>query len=199
MKIATIAIAASLIGGAAFAGGPVVPAPEPVPAPVVAAPVAAVSDWTGFYAGLQYGQGSADLSYSDLSADIGDFDAFGLHAGYLRDLGQFVLGGEVDYNRVEPDDTNETGDLWRLKGRAGIDAGRFLPYITIGYAHLSADDLSESAFLYGIGADFKVTERFTLGLEYTKQEFKDVLEDEIGVSGLDLDADLVQLRASYHF
>ncbi len=203
MKISLIALIASVSASAAFAGGinEVVYEPQPVAvAPVVVAPV---SDWTGFYAGAQYGQGSADVEGFGISVDAGDFDAYGLHAGYLRDFGQYVLGGELSYDRVEPDEGGEDGDLLRLKARAGADLGRFLPYITIGYGRLSADvegeDLSEDGFLYGIGADYKVTDAISLGLEYTKQDFKDVLEDETGVSGIDLDADLIQIRASYHF
>jgi outer membrane immunogenic protein len=33
----------------------------------------------------------------------------------------------------------------------------------------------------------------------TRSSFSDVLEDELGTSGVDLDADLFQLRASYRF
>lgn len=61
--------------------------------------------------------------------------------------------------------------------------------------NVDADDLSETAFTYGIGADFKVTERVTLGAEYTRQDFDDVND----VSGLDLDTDMVQVRASFRF
>lgn len=38
--------------------------------------------------------------------------------------------------------------------------------------------------------DFKPTERFTVGAEYSKQDFSDVA---------DIDTDMVQLRASYRF
>ncbi|WP_042251260.1 outer membrane protein [Paracoccus sp. PAMC 22219] len=193
MKLAFATLGASLFAVTAHAGGYVAPVVEPAPAPIVTPVVTNVSDWSGFYAGLQYGQGDADVSFDGDSVSD-DFDAYGLHAGYNRDFGQFVLGGELDYNRIDLDDAGE-GDLVRLRGRAGYDLGRFLPYVSLGAAHIDADDLSETAFTYGIGADFKVTERVTVGAEYTRQDFDDVAD----LSGVDLDTDMVQLRASFRF
>ncbi len=199
MKKVGYAALASLIAGGAYAGGyvpPVVEQPVAVPPPVT---TVSDSDWTGFYAGLQYGKGSGDLGNRGALADFGDYDGYGLHAGYQRDLGRFVLGGELDYNKISPDENYDDGDLTRLRLRAGADMGRFLPYVTLGAAKISVDDFSETGLTYGLGADFKVTERFTVGAEYSRSDFKDVLEDETGISGRDLDTDLVQLRASYRF
>lgn len=193
MKLAFATLGASLFAVTAHAGGYVAPVVEPAPAPIVTPVVTNVSDWSGFYAGLQYGQGDADVSFDGDSVSD-DFDAYGLHAGYNRDFGQFVLGGELDYNRIDLDDAGE-GDLVRLRGRAGYDLGRFLPYVSLGAAHVETDDLSDTAFTYGIGADFKVTERVTVGAEYTRQDFDDVAD----LSGVDLDTDMVQLRASFRF
>lgn len=189
MKFIPAAVAAVLVSGAAHAGGYVAPVVETAPAPVVTP----VSDWTGFYAGLQYGQGDAELSFGGESVSE-DFDAYGLHAGYNRDFGQFVLGGELDYNRINLDNS-DNADLVRLRGRAGYDLGRFMPYVSLGAAHIDGGDLSETAVTYGLGADFKVTERFVVGAEYTRQDFDDVLD----VSGADLDTDMIQLRASFRF
>lgn len=197
MKLLTATTAAFICAGSAFAGGfvPSVVAVEPI---IVA--TAPGNDWTGFYAGLQYGQGSLDLEFeNDGSVDAGDFDAYGVHAGYLHDFGQYVLGAELDYNRIDVDDADENGDLLRLRGRLGADLGRFMPYITAGVARISAedegDDFSETGFTYGIGADFAVTNNFTIGAEYTKHNFSDILDTD----GVDLDADLIQIRASYRF
>lgn len=193
MKLAFATLGASLFAVTAHAGGYVAPVVEPAPAPIVTPVVTNVSDWSGFYAGLQYGQGDADVSFDGESVSD-DFDAYGLHAGYNRDFGQFVLGGELDYNRIDLDDAGE-GDLVRLRGRAGYDLGRFLPYVSLGAAHVETDDLSDTAFTYGIGADFKVTERVTVGAEYTRQDFDGVND----VSSFDVDSDMVQLRASFRF
>ena len=193
MKFASTAIAAVLFAGAAHAGGIVAPVVDAAPVAVVAPVVAPVSDWSGFYAGLQYGQGDAEASFEGDSVSE-DFDAYGLFGGYNRDFGKFVLGGELDYNRVDFDNGGDA-DLARLRGRAGYDLGRFMPYVTLGAAYLDGDDFSETGLTYGIGADFKVTERFLVGAEYTRQDFSDV----DGQDGLDLDADMVQLRATMRF
>ena len=63
MKLAFATLGASLFAVTAHAGGYVAPVVEPAPAPVVAPVAAPVSDWTGFYAGLQYGQGDADVNF----------------------------------------------------------------------------------------------------------------------------------------
>lgn len=195
MKRSLLAAAFMLSGGAAFAGGYVAPVEQAEPIVVTQTAAAPGMDWTGFYAGLQYGQGDLEGSYGGISADAGDFDAIGLHGGYNRDFGKYVLGAELDYNKVELDDADLDGDLVRLKGRAGADLGRFMPYVTLGVAHLSGDDDSETGFMYGLGADFMATEKFVVGLEYANHEFDDVG----GVDGLDAEADLLQVRASYRF
>lgn len=200
MKITLYAGVASLVVSAAFAGGYTAPVADIEPVAVTeVAEVRADADWTGFYAGLQYGQGSTEASALGVSVDTGDFDALGLHAGYLRDFGQFIAGGELSYDNVELDDFDGSGDLWRLRGRAGYDMGKFQPYVTLGVARLSDDDVSETGFTYGIGAEYLVANNFSFGIEYSRTDFSDVAEDETGISGIDLEADLVQIRASYRF
>lgn len=195
MKLAAYAaLAVTAAASVAHAGGYVAPVVEtPVAAPVVVAPIADV-DWSGFYAGAQWGKGNAKLKYQGASTD-GDFDAYGVHAGYQKDFGKYVLGGELAYDRFDPKDDDDHGDLVRLRARAGYDMGRFMPYVTLGAAHLKADDVSETGLTYGIGADFKVTDRVTVGAEYSRTNYKDVAD----VDGADLDTNLVQLRAAYHF
>lgn len=194
MKKVGYAALVSLVAGGAYAGGyvpPVVEQPVAVPPPVT---TVSDSDWTGFYAGLQYGKGSGDLGNRGALADFGDYDGYGLHAGYQRDLGRFVLGGELDYNNVEHDDFDGSADLWRLRARAGYDMGKFQPYVTLGAARLSGEDAKETGLTYGIGADFLLTDNFSAGLEYSHADFSDV-----DGTNIDLDADMVQIRASYRF
>ena len=193
MKFVFTTVSASLLATATFAGGYAEPFAEPPLAPTVAYQTG--TDWSGFYTGLQYGTG--DLSASDgvVTIDGGDFDAYGVHAGYMRDLGGFVVGAELDYNKVELDvDSEADGDLVRFRGRVGADLGRFLPYATFGLANLSTDGDSESGTTYGIGADYLATDSFSVGAEYSAHDF-----DDIDGSGVSVDADLVQLRASFRF
>lgn len=198
MKFAFAVAAATMTAGAAVAGGYTPPVVEEVPVVVTPQAPAMTSDWTGFYAGLQYGQGNGEVTYQGAKPDS-DFDAYGLHVGYNRDFGQFVLGGELDYNRIKLDETSDKGDLTRLRARAGYDMGSFMPYVTLGAARVSTDvgsySIKETGMTYGIGGDFKVTDQITMGAEYTRQKWNDVAD----ISGADLDADLFQVRASWRF
>jgi outer membrane immunogenic protein len=138
--------------------------------------------------------GNAEASLGDASADT-DFDGYGVHAGYNHDFGKWVLGGELSYDKVDADDVDFDADLLRVKARAGYELGNFLPYATVGYANLDGDDLGEDGITYGVGVDYLINEKFSVGAEYTRSTFDDVASTD----GLDLDADLFQVRASYRF
>ena len=200
MKAIGYAAALSFLAGGAFAGGYVAPVvDQPVAAPIAPVEVAAPGNWDGFYAGLQYGQGTGKLHDRGALADFGDYKAYGAHAGYQKGFGKAVIGGELDYNKVSPDEVYSDGDLTRLRLRAGYDAGKFLPYVTVGAAKLSTDEFKDTGMTYGVGVDYKVAEHFTVGAEYSRNDFKDVLKDSLGVKGNDLDQNMVQVRASYKF
>ena len=72
-----------------------------------------------------------------LDADTG---VVGVHAGYNRDLGDWVVGAEVDYDRVDANLSRggaggeELDSIARLKLRAGYDLGPTLLYATAGSA-----------------------------------------------------------------
>lgn len=118
-----------------------------------------------------------------------------MHARYLYDLGTFVVGAELSFDRVSSDEADDDTDMIRLRGRVGYDFGKFMPYVTLGAAHVSDDDVSENGISYGIGDEYRVTEKFNLGLEYSRTTFTDVDNTD----GLDFDVDLIQIRGSYRF
>ena len=192
--IRTTLISASfaLLGTAALAGN----LEQPVVAVSMAAQMASSHDWTGFYAGGQLVAGEID---DGLSSTI-DYDASGVHAGYMRDFGSFIVGGEFDY------DTGETitggGVLKitfsRLKAIAGYDLSRFMPYVTAGAANVTksddSEDISDTIGFYGLGASYAINDKFRVGAEYLVHD-----TDDFDDSGLDLDFDTLSLRASYSF
>ncbi len=115
--------------------------------------------------GLQVGTGTFDGATSE------DLTSYGLHAGYLRDLGQYVVGAEIDYDRLEIDtfSSNDNG-VTRLKGIVGYDAGKLLPYAILGAANFQFEDglggdLDTLGVVYGVGASYKVTDKVRLGAE----------------------------------
>jgi len=158
-------------------------------AAVISAPTfAQAEDWTGFYIGAQIG-------WSDLSVPGASDDdvSYGVHAGYNHDLGNFVLGGEIDYSTAEYTLLGITGDVdtLRVKARGGYDIGSALFYGVLGYVDLDDGVSSEDGISYGIGASYKVTDNVVVGAEY--------LRDDVDILGVDFEVDSFNIRASYQF
>lgn len=155
-------------------------------------------DWKGFYAGLQSGSGNASLTDENGGEDLGDFTGYGFHFGRLVDHGRFLAGAEVDAAMIRRDADEGRHKLLRFKTVFGVDLGRFAPYGVFGTAYFIPDnpDLNPSSGLvYGLGANMRITDDLTLGIEHTKQGF----DDFSGYPGTDVNAALTQFRASFRF
>jgi opacity protein-like surface antigen len=187
-------LAAALVvcAGAAQAGGPVVVAEEPV---VAAAPAPADYDWTGFYVGLSAISGT----FSDDGGVTSDgTDGFGLQAGYLRDLGRFVVGGELayvvgNYDAFPDNDWTST----RLKLIGGLDAGRVLPYGFVGLSNYDisgVNEFSDTITIYGLGAKLAVTPKIAVGLEYLVEDKSNFANTGFGMENRE-----IALRVDYRF
>ena len=184
----------------AFAGGPAEVIPEPAIAPVpVAAPANTGGEWGGFYAG-------AGLGYGDVGSSTNTLDGNGIlggvQAGYRYDFGTAVVGGELEYDITGIDLGATAGDqlnsVARLKAMAGADLGRTLVYGTAGYAYADADvgaaSLSDNGWFAGLGADYALSERLTVGAEVLTHKFND-----FDGSGVDLDATTAKARINLRF
>lgn len=222
MKIATIAIAASLIGTAAYAGGPVVPVAEPTlaPAPVVVAPA---TPWQGGYVGgsLVYGDGTVDakdeaadfLGFFGIDNTLGEPEGFGpaLRIGYDWQFNKAVVGLGASYDFNKYDDTKydvidtEVSDIKTLFVRAGYDAGRWMPYVLAGYSWadgeasidgLGSESVDLDGYTVGFGASYMITDRWVGFAEYNYTDFGDIDKTD----GL-LEADLnrLNLGVTYKF
>lgn len=176
----------------AVAGGPVEVVMEP--APMVAAP-APDFDWTGFYVGLGLTSGNVEGVGGEL-----DTSGYSAQVGYLRDLGTFVVGGELQYSDADVDDVDANLASSRLKLIGGYDAGRFLPYAFVGLSDIelssAGTSFSDSTTNYGIGARFAMgaSGKFIAGLEYIVED-----TDNFAGSGTDVDRSEVGLRIDYKF
>ncbi len=198
-SIATMTILATL-ASPALAGGPTEVIPEPVIAPVpVAAPVDTGGEWGGFYvgAGLGYGDVGSSTDTLDGSGILG-----GVQAGYRYDFGKAVVGGELEYDITGIDLGTTAGDqldsVARLKAMAGADLGRTLVYGTAGYAYADASvgggSLSDSGWFAGLGADYALSDRLSVGAEVLAHKF-----DDFDGSGVDLDATTAKARINLRF
>lgn len=193
-------IAAPIVAfaGAASADGLTTPQVAQSVTPVATSFGTQGRDWTGFYVGGSLGYADVDIDGTD-----GDFEGavFGGHVGYNYDLGNIVIGAELEAvgaNDVTQDNGSlELDSILRAKVRAGYDAGQFLPYITAGVAQAEFSgggvDLEDDGPFYGVGVDYAYTDEITIGAEYLRHDFDDF------DGGQDIEVDTFSLRVSYNF
>lgn len=189
--LAMIATTTALGTGAAYAGsadqGYVEPAPI-APAPVAVAPV---SDWTGPYVGLSFG---------NLSSQTGNLNkdgaVYGIYGGYDYDFGDVVVGGEVDFQAGGDYELGgvDVDNVTRIKARAGYDFGNTLVYGTAGVARIDSSIGDANGPVGGVGFDYRVTDGFSIGGEALAHRFEDV-----GGTGTDVDAQTYSLRGTFRF
>lgn len=197
-----------LSGTTAMAGG----FTAPVESPIIMAPVETVisqdmSDWSGAYAGIQAAKVDGKLKFPGQASTDQSGRAMGVHGGYLHDMGQFVLGGELAYNKlsnIKADGSSRStdGSALSAKALAGYDLGRVMPYATAGIERVSLDgagpngaDLKDTGYVYGLGAKFKATDRIMVGAEVLRHDFKDMGKEK----GTSLDATTVGVNVGFRF
>ena len=199
MKTIAAMIATAALTAPAFAGGPTVVAEEPMIVPVTEAYVAPGLDWSGAYVGAQIGYGDVDSNGAALDGN----DWFGgVHAGYRWDLGTWVAGTELSYDATNIGlgavAGNELSDVLALKLQAGREIGNSLVYGSLGAAQASATvggvDLSDTGFVYGVGFDYAVNDRWTVGGEVTQHDFND-----FDGTTTDFDATTVKAKVGLRF
>jgi outer membrane immunogenic protein len=185
---------AALMAAPALAGGLNEPVIEPAPAAPVTY-VAPSQDWTGGYVGAQ-------LGYADgsVGAASGNNGTYGLRAGYDWDFGKWVVGAGLDWDKTDVDlgGTDKLDSIARLKLRAGADLGKTLIYVTAGGAHAKANiagvSHSDNGWFAGIGADYAVNDKWTVGAEVVKNQF-----DNFDNLGVDADATTASVNVGFRF
>lgn len=184
-KLLSTVAASILMANAAIAGNP---APAMIVAAPVAAPAAAV-DWSGFYLGGMVSFDSGPTTAHTISTGT-DFDPdeldpatnYGVFAGYNKQMGSFVLGGELAYSTGTYAGVSYPGTEWDymadVKARAGFSLGRALVYGVAGYSFSNLttgpSDYSATGVSLGAGVDFMVTNRIFVGAEYLSRNLKGV-------------------------
>ncbi|MEM1236617.1 MAG: outer membrane beta-barrel protein [Pseudomonadota bacterium] len=160
----------------------------------IGAHTASAQAFDGPYVGLQFGAADVD---TDIGVD-GDDSVLGFHAGINLSAGQYVYGGEFDYDQIDLELSGGAGELeqvTRLKARGGVDVGSTFVYGTAGVAYARTSDLgNENGYFYGLGASFDLPAPGSVGVEYLRHEFSD-----FDGSSVDVDADTLTLRYSYNF
>ncbi len=198
----------AILGSPALASGYTEPVVEIAPMPI-AAPVAI---WTGAYAGLSYSRhGSGEMTFANPPTGTFSFiegSDFGAFGGYTRQYGTWVFGGELAYynidQRVTGFATAGLDDMFDLSGRIGHAWGNFQLY---GVAGLSmgtyfemggASQWSLGGYHVGLGAEYQVSRRFTVGLQYVTRRFSGDNPDGLGQT-VSIEHDTVSLRGMFRF
>jgi outer membrane immunogenic protein len=208
MKALTLAVALAALSTPVLAGGPTVVEPDPMP-DAMAAPVAA-HDWSGAYVGLGYGKVSGHVGYSNgFSRDMEDGKLRSIYGGYQMQRGNLVFGGELAFSNTSdftligfPLESIER--MIDLKGKIGFATNRVLFYGALGVTKVDykfvvapAQNYTADGVAYGVGVDFAVTERLSMGLEYLARK----TDSPIPATPLtsDLDVNSVSLRVGLSF
>ena len=81
---------------------------------------------------------------------------------------------------------------------AGREIGNSLVYGTVGAAHANASigdaDLSSDGLVYGLGFDYALSDRWTVGGEVLQHRF-----DDFDGTGTDFDATTIKAKVGFRF
>lgn len=186
-----------------------------------AAPLPPAFIWTGFYVGAQAGWAQTRTELTPGVAIAGqtavaslpslnrDGAAVGLLVGYNYQIGQLVLGAEIDgsalitgkqrYAALTGDFiTAHTNWVGSARLRVGYAFDRFMIYATGGLAladakskvtgtgySYGAGDGARVGWTLGAGAEYAITNNWIAGLEYRYSQFEeDTYTYPVGVGGL---------------
>lgn len=155
----------------------------------------ASGNWDGLYLGVFGGYAWGTAVNDDDTFVLNDGDYEGDVTGYLLGLkagANFTLGGsivagvvgDIAWSNQELDtdvaDLSATVD-WQgsLRGKLGVDAGMFMPYLTAGLAVANANiDTGSSSdsnmhlgWTAGAGVSIAATENMTIDLEYRYSDY----------------------------
>lgn len=217
-----IGLLASLLASAGAAGA----ADMPVKAPRAVPPLAPayVSEWAGFYIGVNGGGGFANNKFDMFPGQWNAKPSGGLvggHAGYNWQYGNVVGGVEGDVDGAFIDKTlmpaagvsfrEKTDELATMRGRLGyVIWPNLLAYGTAGaaFGHSeitktaakvapAVDGLDQFGWAAGAGLEYKMWDHFLVRAEYLHYDFGKVTGPNFGPMKESIDA--VRGGLSYKF
>lgn len=162
-------------------------AARPAPPPPVAAP-AFISDWAGFYIGINGGGGWAHTKF-DFTPVLNTTASGGLvggHVGYNWQYGSVVAGLEADFDGADIKHTvlrveQKTNELASARGRLGyLVFPSLLAYGTggVGWGHTEistpgflSDEVNQFGWVAGAGLEYKLVDHVLLRAEYLHYDF----------------------------
>jgi outer membrane immunogenic protein len=170
-------------GGSAAAADLAVKAPPPGVAPVY------LSDWAGFYIGINGGYGWGETKFDFFTGDNAKPKGglVGGHAGYNWQYGSVVAGVEVDFDGADIKATGprafeeKTNELASARARVGyVFFPNLLAYGTAGtgWGHTefsfpsgTVSAANQFGWVAGTGLEYKLIEHVLLRAEYLHYDF----------------------------
>lgn len=134
-------------------------------ATTAAAGAVSAGDWTGAYGGVHLGYGDFSAS-GGTSASTND-STYGLQLGYDYDMGDWVLGGRLDYDGTNVNVAGVKVDsIARLGMRGGFDTGPGLIYGIAGVAKVDTNTAGDdNGWFAGVGYEHMMMDNVSLSGE----------------------------------
>jgi outer membrane immunogenic protein len=207
-----ISALAAIAAGVCAASAADMAAPPVYKAPVYKAPIV-VSDWAGFYVGINGGGAWVDNTFDTFTFENtkASGGVFGGHVGYNWQFASFVVGVEGDFDWTDVSKTDVAGvtqkldELGTVRARAGYAfAPSLLAYGTAGYAYghakfsdaVTSVSVRENGWVAGAGVEYKVWGPLIARAEYLHYDFdKFTLPADKGKTTVDV----VRAGLSYKF
>lgn len=163
---------------------------EPAPVAVVDTPS---TNWDGAFIGAFAGYGWGTLTDEDDYFAGDDYEStgwqLGVNAGYNFTVSEALVAGivaDVAWADINGEDTTDgisynTDWTGSVRGRLGINAGSFLPYVTAGvaFANNTVTDTTNSyedtqlhtGWTAGAGVEFAVADNISLDVQYRYSDY----------------------------
>lgn len=177
-------------------------------------------DWSGFYAGVNFGHGAGEGASVFTLGGNSYYGGIlgGVQAGYNIEMSGVVVGLEGDFQFSDVKHRRELGagvkgtagfnSFGTVRARVGVDMGSFMPYITGGVAYasmgynvdtvnLSASDTAWGGTI-GAGIEAALTDSISFKAEYLYVHVKGA---QVSLGGFNTDFDAFQhvARAGVNF
>jgi outer membrane immunogenic protein len=212
-----IGLLASVVVGAGAASAADLAVKAPPAAPVY------LSDWAGFYIGINGGGGFADEKFDRFEGTWNRSPSGGFvggHAGYNWQSGLVVAGLEVDFDGADISQTfnpvptstvtEKTDELATARARLGyVVLPNLLAYGTAGaawghsestknaLATITTDAGDQFGWAAGVGLEYKIWNRFIVRTEYLHYNFGNTTTPDFG--NFTESIDVVRAGLSYKF
>jgi outer membrane immunogenic protein len=186
------------------------------PAEAAVAPVAAESDWSGFFLGVQGG-----YNWVEADTDIAGFDGLeadgfviGLYSGFNRQWGNWVVGIDNSISYADIDESfgivdAEINTFSTTRGRIGYSFGNFMVFgaggLALAHTELAFDGDDDDHLMVGWtaggGIEAKFGGNWSARVEYLYADFSEerFASGDGAVVDVEYDMNIVRGGIAYHF